>query len=177
MTPNEKKLKKQLAEARSEIKKLKARTPPKKRIQKKAAPQREYILLEPDQPRIWKHAGFSVKKKQVYFPASIGLHTLYHGEGICEFYSASFFGGEIHTQLIPLSHLPDFLEQQQAIDDEEGQFYDLITLRENGRSAYERKFESAEELLLWLSQYKRHGALIGKGQSFEYIQVCYIIIQ
>lgn len=138
------------------------------------------------------YSKFKPKNQIVFVPKDkINLHTLYHAEGECEFYSASFFGGEIHTQLIPLNHLPDFLEKQITIDNDEGKFYDLITLRENGRlawgekegfniniasSGFQHTKESAEELLLNLTEYKRKGALIDEGGTFEYIQVCYIIL-
>lgn len=78
--------------------------------------------------------------------------------------------------------LADFLQRQMIIDDEEGKFYDLITLKENGREAwgaqngFSNMNESAEEFLLYLEQYKRHGALIGEGGTFDYVQVCYIIL-
>lgn len=115
----------------------------------------------------------------------INLYKLYRAEGDCEFYSASFFGGVIHTQLIPIIQLPDFLERQIKIDNEVGQFYDLINLRENGREMWGQGehyrgeiflhgSSSAEELYEKLVEYKRKGSLIGEGGAFDYIQVCYI---
>jgi hypothetical protein len=89
-------------------------------------------------------------------------------------------GGVAHVQMIPLLSLPDFLERLIVMEEEEGKFYDAITLREGDRnmhgtsSNFENTFESAEELLLNLTQYKRHGALVGEGGSFDYIQVCFL---
>lgn len=103
--------------------------------------------------------------------------------------------------MLPLQNLPEFLEEQQIIDEEEGKFYDKIAIRENGREMYSyyhtpvdqngkkgngelyteydrlNNFQdSAEELLMWLNVYKRHGILMGGNEesAFEYIQVCYI---
>jgi hypothetical protein len=138
------------------------------------------ILLLPDEPEIYVKAGFIRMGNYILTDNSkVDIHTLYHAEGICEFYSANISTGDlVHAQLIPTIKLPDFLEEQAAVDEEQGQFYDLITLRENSSNLYKHTSDSAEELLLWLSQGDsiRKGALAGgdEANTYEYIQVCYI---
>ena len=142
------------------------------------------IALAPDAPEFYARAGFYRTGEYIY-PSSknLKIHTIYFAEGLSEFYSANFFGGVAHVQLIPLHSLPEFLEAQAAIDDDEGQFYDKIAIREGDRavwgqeSGFTHAADSADELLIRLQQYKRRGALIGEGGTYDYIQVCYIQFQ
>jgi len=138
-------------------------------------------VIYPDRPEHYEKAGFIRRgKKILQTNDKIKIHTVYKHEGDSSFYSASFFGGQVNAQLIPINKLHDFLIQQADIDAEQGQWYDKISLKENDRDmwgqagGFSNTHDSAEEFLLYLDQYKRHGALIGEGQTFEYIQVCFI---
>lgn len=140
------------------------------------------IVLEPDRPDIYSAAGFFVSKGQVFTKADkVRIHTLYYADADYEYYSADFFGGQIHAQLVPLFYLPEFLARQREIDESLGNpWYDLITLREGDRAAWggeailQYAKRSADEMIAFLEQYKRQGDLIGQGGSYDYIQVCYI---
>lgn len=146
--------------------------------------ENERIVLAPDRPDYYQQAGFLVIDELVY-PASerIKINKLYFAEGACEFYSASFVGAVMNVQMIPSVSLPAFLEAQILIDEEEGQFYDKITLREadanvwGGEQGFMNMHDSAEDLLFSLQTYLRRGALSGGGGTFDYIQVCYINLQ
>ena len=154
----------------------------KKALQELRRPPGTTGSFRPDRPDHYEAAGFKRDGKIIYTASEkIKIHTVYKSEGESSFYSASIFAGEIHCQLIPLFKLPDFLEAQIALDDEHGQFYDKITLREGDRDmwgqaqGFNSMRDSAEEMYLWMIEYKRHGALIGGGDSFDYIQVCFVI--
>ncbi len=141
----------------------------------------------------WEDAKGNKHKRESYwwsggkiiYPSGkrIQITETYKSEGESSFYRAVFFGGVINVQMIPIIHLPVFLEKQIKLDDENGQFYDKITLREGDRGMWgqeaglEKMWDSAEELYLSLIQYKRHGSLIGEGGSFTYIQVCFINLE
>jgi len=138
-------------------------------------------VIYPDRPEHYEKAGFARRGKKIFQTnEKIKIHTVYKHEGDSSFYSASFFGGQVNAQLIPIGRLHDFLIRQADIDAEQGQWYDKISLKENDRDmwgqagGFSNMHDSAEEFLLYLEQYKRHGALIGEGQTFEYIQVCFI---
>jgi hypothetical protein len=177
----------------------------KKAIKEYADIQKNASGFFPDRPDHYEAAGFvsdGLKHEAIHrstlgvthktyfytdgkeiFPSGkkVEINQMYRSEGELSFYSASFFGGVAHVVLLPLSELANFLFNQTQIDDEEGRFYDAITLREGDRGFWGqeqtfKKFpkETAEELLLGLEQYKRHGALIGEGGSFDYIQVVFI---
>ena len=135
----------------------------------------------PDRPDHYEKAGFVRRGKAILQTnEKIIINKIYKHEGDSSFYSASFFGGVIHAQLIPINRLHDFLVMQNEIDQSEGEWYDKITLKENDRDMWGQTggfsfmHESAEEFLKYLEEYKRQGALIGAGQTFEYIQVCFI---
>ena len=137
----------------------------------------------------YEKAGFIRRgKKILQTNDKIKIFKTYKHQGLSSFYSASFFGGIVHAQLIPISTLHDFLIKQDEIDQIEllvkGElWYDKITLKENDRDfwgqerGFDSMYESADEFLLYLEQYKRHGALIGEGQTFDYIQVCFIKLE
>jgi hypothetical protein len=130
----------------------------------------------------FKQAGFTVKKNAlVWNSKTLHLDKIYKSEGESSFYSMSFFGGVAHVQLIPIIALPKFLEDQIKMDVENGKkFYDKITLREGDKNmwgqdaGFGKMYDSAEKIYLMLTQYMRHGSLVGEGGSFNYIQVCFI---
>jgi len=99
------------------------------------------------------------------------------------YYKALFFGGTIEASIIPLTTLHDYLLHQSDLDNAVGKWYDKISLREGDRDIWggekglDWMCDSAEELLLFLDQYKRRGSLIGEGGSFTNIQVCYIQLE
>lgn len=145
------------------------------------APEKTKQVLMPDRPDIYAVAGFETNDDYVFWQSDkLVVTNLYHAEGDSEFYRATFFGGVVNAQLIPLFMLPEYLEYQIASDEENGAFYDAISLREGDRDMHGaaqglgRFHETAEDLLEYLLTYKRHGALIGEGGSFDYIQVCFI---
>ena len=138
-------------------------------------------VIYPDKPHHYEAAGFLRDGKKIFTTSkTIKINLTYKSVGVYSFYRASFFGGVANVQLMPLSMLPDFLIDQIGRDEEHGIFYDKITLREGDRdlngmsSGFGKMSDTAEELYLYLDQYKRHGALIGEGGSFDYIQVCFI---
>lgn len=169
---------------------------PKKPARKKRSPA---INLDH-----YRKAGFQIYKKlPVIDNDKFKLRQFYASEGESSFYSATFFGGVVNTQLIPTSSLPEFIEKLIAAENINGKFYDKITFREGDRQlhgmelpentpakfrrgkkywahdrrtrGFEKMFDSAEEVYLYLTQYKRHGGLlIGENTTFEYIQVCFI---
>lgn len=157
----------------------------KKHLHELARPAGATGVIFPDRPKHYEAAGFVRDGRRVYTSSkTIHIYKVYKHRGKFSFYSANFFGGVGHVQLIPLSFLPQFLEEQIKRDDEYGKWYDKITLREgdrniHGQSAgFEHMSDTAEEIHLKLIQYKRQGALIGdstSGGSFVYIQVVFII--
>lgn len=136
-------------------------------------------ILDPTDPDTWIAGGyrwdFSNPPRILANANPIRIHTLYTNTD-AQYYSANFFGGIIHAVFVPVISLAEYLEELQEMDN---QFYDQITLREGDRDLYgggglTNKFDSPEELLLWLNQYKRHGSLVNADNAFQYIQVCFI---
>lgn len=113
---------------------------------------------------------------------SLKITKLYKSEDELSFYQARFMNNEAvaNVVLLPVLQLADYLRKQIKIDDEQGKFYDRIALREGDREVwgsakgFEPMKESAEELLAMLEQYRRQGSSIGLGDTFTYIQLCYI---
>lgn len=138
-------------------------------------------IIYPDKPAHYESAGFIRNGRKIYTTSKNITHVKpFKSRGKYSFYSAQFFTGSTYVVLMPLLELPDFLEKQTALELTMGREYDKVTLREGDRGAwgeskgFEKMFDTCEELLLWLIQYKRKGSLIGAGGSFEYIQVCFI---
>jgi hypothetical protein len=174
----------QLRTIKHELKKIKTEARLEGERRSRHYPAGHTGVIYPDKPEHYEASGFLRDGKKIFTSSkNITITTTYKHEGNQSFYSANFFGGVAHCQLMPLSELANFLESQIMRDEEEGQFYDKITLREGDRDlhgqskGFEKMSDSAEELYLHLVQYKRHGALIGDGGSFEYIQVCFINFQ
>lgn len=152
----------------------------------------------------YRKAGFDIyKKSPVIDNDKFKLRQFYGSEGESSFYSASFFGGVVNAQLIPTVNLPEYIDKLITAEMLNGKFYDRITFREGDRNlhgmelpeeipekyrkgkkywAHDRRtrgftkmFDDAEEVFLYLTQYKRHGGLlIGENTTLEYIQVCFI---
>jgi hypothetical protein len=153
----------------------------KKALHDMAVPEGVTGIIYPDRPEHYEAAGFLRDGKKIFTTSKrIKINFTYKHHGKFSFYNASFFGGVADVQLMPLSFLPTFLEEQIMRDDEYGQWYDKIALREGDRDfhgmskGFGSMKENAEELYLHLIEYKRKGALIGEGGTFEYIQVCFI---
>lgn len=166
---------------------------PKKQAKRNTKKKKEQVktrgklitnIIYPDKPIHYEKAGFPRRGKKIYQTnEKIHIYQTYKHEGESSFYSASFFGGVIHAQLIPINKLHNYLVELDELEQSEGQWYDKISLKENDRDIWGQAGgfsfmnDSAEEFLLYLEQYKRHGSLIGEGQTFEYIQVCFIQLE
>lgn len=142
-------------------------------------------ILLPTVPEIWIAGGYrndaSEPPRIIANVHPIKIHTLYKNTD-AQYYSASFFAGAIHAEFVRAVDLPAYLDALVEIEKEEGQFYSQICLREGDRDMHggaglSNKFDSAEEFILYLSQYKRHGALINSDNTLEYVQVCYLVYE
>lgn len=142
-------------------------------------------ILLPTEPAIWIAGGYrndaSEPPRIIANIHPIKIHTLYKNTD-AQYYSASFFAGAIHAEFVRAIDLPAYLDALVKIENSEGRFYSQICLREGDRDMHggaglSNKFDSAEDFILYLTQYKRHGAMINSDNTLEYVQVCYLVYE
>ena len=152
-----------------------------KKIRQKLTPEKTTFIFKSDRPDIFFNAGFEVDGHRIFTKSkTIEPIKSYKSKSNMAFYDAKIFGGIAHIVLIPTVTLPDFLKKQIILDKDFGGWYDRIALREGDvgmwgqGEGFSKMRENAEELYMYLIKYLRGGDLSGHGQTYTYIQVCYI---